>query len=494
MAWTIYKVCKFRKIQGIEILNIMINKVYETIKEHSLIEDKDNVLIGVSGGPDSVCLLHVLCSLQNRLNINKIFVVHVNHMLRGDEAKRDEDYVHNLCGKLGIEVYSKEFNIRDIAASKGISLEEAGREVRYEYFDKMAEKLGANKIAVAHNKNDQAETILLHIVRGTGLDGLKGMDYKRDKIVRPLMDIDRNQIEEYCIKYNLNPITDSSNLESIYTRNKIRLELVPFIDKLLKIDITSNLVKMSLLIKDDNKYIEEKTIEMYNQCIVEKDSNSICLDLVLLGKQHTAIQKRILRYAIEVLKGDLKGIEKIHIQDALNLISHGRTGSEIHLPCGLRIKRSYGIIKIFENNKKESIAAVKADEKVAIPGETSFSNCGIILASLADDKDIGKVNSINQNSLIQFFDYEKLSLGINLRYRKEGDVFRPYKSNGTKKLKEYFIDNKVPREIREKVPIIAMNNEVVWIIGYKISDKFKVTENTKRVLRLEYKKRGEEIT
>jgi len=465
----------------------VIDRILDIIKKHNLIENGESVIVGVSGGPDSVCLLHALHSLTQELNI-KIFASHINHMLRGEESEGDERYVRELCERLGITLHTKSFDIKKISRDKGLSLEETGREVRYHQFALLADHVGAKKIAVAHNKNDQAETVLMRIIRGTGLDGLKGMEHTRGKIIRPLLDISRCDIEKYCGEHSLNPRIDSSNQQSVYTRNRVRLKLIPYIDKLFETDLVESVFKMSTLLREDNDFIEESTVSLYNQCILKKQKNEIVLDILKIEHHHRAVKKRIMRNALKELKGDLKGIESIHIEDIIDLSLNGRTGAEVHLPCNVRAAKSYSTLRIFIHCEEARVPCF--NKTISIPGVTSVKALGVqVEVSIEENRGcMEKYANEESDSLIQFFDYERLKGGIDIRNRKEGDIFKPLKSNGTKKLKEYLIDNKVPRNLRDEIPLIAKDNEVVWIVGYKTSDKFKVTENTKSVLKLEYNK------
>jgi tRNA(Ile)-lysidine synthase len=465
----------------------MIERVFSTIKKHNLIDKGESVIVGVSGGADSICLLHILYSLRNRLGI-KLFAVHINHMLRGSEADADEDYVREFCKSLGIDLYTESINIREIAAINAVSVEEAGREARYEQFAKYAKRLGASKIAVAHNKNDQSETVLMNIIRGTGLDGLKGIEYKRGAIIRPLMDIERKEIESYCSMNALNPRVDSSNLKNIYTRNKIRLELIPYIDKLFEAGISDKLYKLSLMIKDDLDYIGNSADILYSRCLVKSEDEEIGLNLDLLKNQHIALIKRVLRTAVKKVKGDLKGVESKHVESVVNLIMNGRTGSTVCLTDKIRAEKSYDILRIYKPGHEDTHEYFEM--MIEIPGTNYIESLKSYITADIVEKNSESTKCFENNckSSVQFFDYEKLKTGIYIRYRKEGDLFKPYKSNGTKKLKEYFIDNKIPRNLRETIPLVAKDKDIVWIIGYKISDKFKVTENTKYILKLECKK------
>jgi len=465
----------------------MIDKLFDTIEEHNLIEYGESIIVGVSGGPDSVCLLHALYSLVDKLGI-RIYAVHINHMLRDEEAKQDELYVRSLCDELGIPVFVEAHDIRSISGLNRISLEEAGREIRYHVFELYANKTGATKIAVAHNKNDQVETVLMHIIRGSGLDGLIGMEYKNGKIIRPLLGIKRCEIEDYCAEHMLSPRIDSSNLISLYTRNKIRIDLIPHIDTAFGTNLVDSVSRMSTLLRDDNEFIEESAENAYKQCIIKKEADFVSLDLPNFKKYPPAIKKRVVRNAIRWIKGDLKGIEKIHVTDAVELGLYGKTGAKIHLPGEIRVSKSYEVLSFLVGDGHSEYQRV--DEPASIPGITHIPFSNMSVEAFIEKKvlSVEVYNNIRYNSLEQCFDYEQLNKGIYIRNRRNGDIFAPIKSNGTKKLKEYLIDNKVPREDRDKLLLVARQNEIVWIIGHKTSDKFKVTENTKTVLRLVYKK------
>ena len=468
----------------------MITRVLNTIKKNNLIKNGDCVVVGVSGGPDSVCLLHVLWCLKDELNL-KLVAVHINHMLRGDESYRDEEFVDKFCSQLGVELKALRVDISKIARQRGMSLEEAGREERYRNFEEMADSIGADKIAVAHNKNDQAETVLLNIIRGTGLDGLKGMDYIRGRIVRPLLDIERSEIDAYIRENKLDTVTDSSNLEKIYARNRIRLDVIPNIDNLFGCNIVKSIDRMSKLIKDDMDFIDGKVKKSYYNAVLKKENGEVELLLGKVKRMHRAVKRRAIRKAIEEVKGNVKGIESVHIESVLDMINNGRVGARIDLP-GIKIGRTYESIRFYKRERHPE--TFDYDIFLNIPGITEIGDGKhYVEATVITDYKAGDYKGVKARSLVQFFDYDKLLEGINIRRRKEGDLFKPINSNGTKKLKEYFIDNKIPREMRDNIPLIAKGQEIVWIIGYKTSDKFKVTENTKRLLRLIYKSDLQEI-
>lgn len=462
------------------------DKVLETIQKHALLEG-ENVVVGISGGPDSVCLLSILSSLSPKLDI-KLHAVHINHMLRGREADEDQEYVTGLCEKFNIPLTVKNIDIRALAKNKGISLEEAGREARYEEFWNILKGLGNGVIAVAHNKNDQAETILMHIVRGTGLSGLKGMELKRGSIIRPLLDIRREEIEDYCSSHLLKPRTDSSNLESIYTRNKVRLELIPSISKLFDRDIIESLCRMALIVGEDSDFIEDNAFKVYNNCIQKRESNFLALDADKIRTSHPSIAKRVLRIAINELRGDLKGIETVHLEGIQSIIQTGVTGKQITIPGGICVRLSYGSLNLYKPETEEAVTDF--EKPLVIPGRTEFLNNGYIIETdiIKEVKSFEDYTGVSQNSNVHYFDFDTIISGIYIRNRRNGDVFKPFGSNGSKKLKEYFIDKKIPRELRDNIPLIAKNNEIIWIVGHRTSDKFKVTENTKCVLKISFNK------
>ncbi len=459
--------------------------VFETIKNKGLINYGDGVIVGISGGYDSVCLLHVLYSISKELGI-KIYPVHVNHMLRGEEALRDENFVKSFCASLGLEVYVKHYDIAKKAKSEKISLEEAGRNARYEVFNLVAKEKGASKIAVAHSRNDQAETILMRICRGTGLEGLRGMEYKRDNIIRPLLDADRFQIEEYVDEIGIEAVTDSSNLHTDYFRNRIRLNVIPAINAATGTNVTENLLRLSKIVVAEDDYLRYNSELYYQKAVLSEKRMYTELDLKVLAELHQAVRLRVLRIAAEKTCGTLNGLEYIHLDKLSNLIENGRTGAQIDLPHLMVALRTYNSLVLKERGK---LQREHFEKKLEVPGETEIQGQGLLvkteIVKIETIKSLREFINYNEKAHTKFVDLEKVigsGKNILVRNRRDGDVFKPLKSNGTKKLKEYFIDNKVPREVRDTIPLIALEKEIVWVIGNKISDNYKVTDNTKTVL------------
>ncbi len=471
----------------------MINNVLDTISRYGLLKEGDKVLAAVSGGPDSTCLLHVLHALSSRLRI-EISAVHVNHLLRGEESDADEAFVREFCLSMGIRLFPERRDVSRYASDARISVEEAGREIRYRIFDEIADEHGLNKIAVAHNRDDQAETVIMHIIRGTGLDGLAGMPYKRGRVIRPLLDVRRGEIDEYCRNNAIGTRIDSSNMKRDYMRNRVRLDLIPYIDRLFGVDISDRISSMSLLLNEDRKFIMDVASIFYDK-IADESGGKVSIDITGLTKCHPSIRRHILRIALEKAAGSLKGIFSNHIEAVLALALKGRTGTSVNLPGGIRPYVSYGEIVIGKIDSEKDLF----DKEVEIPGMTYMDEFGIwldaaVIDLMQSDEACMKLSDL---SPLQYLDYDSIAgYGrpddvLRVRSRMQGDYFTPVGSKYSKKLKKYFIDGKFPRFERDKFLLIAKGNEIAWIIGHKISDKFKVTENTKKVLKLEIIKKEE---
>ena len=288
-------------------------EVLKTIETYNLIEKNDKIVIGVSGGPDSICLLHVLYGLKEKLGI-EIVVAHVNHMLR-DVADLETEYVQKFCKKLGIECYVKKADILEISKTQKKGTEEVGRQVRYE----VAKKTNSNKIATAHNSNDRAETVILNILRGSGLSGLKGIEPIRDnKYIRPLINTDRQDIENYCNDNKLEPKYDKTNNENIYTRNKVRNTVIPYIKKEFNPNIIKTINRLSSLATEENEYLQAITKQEFENLLIEKTEN-IILDLHKFNSLNLVIKRRLILYTINEVLHTTNGIEKVNIDDIIKL-------------------------------------------------------------------------------------------------------------------------------------------------------------------------------
>lgn len=449
----------------------MREKVLKYIKENNLIEYGDKIVVGLSGGPDSVCLLHILYTLKDEYNL-EIYSAHVNHMIRGDEAFRDEKYSRELSEFLGIKHFVKRIKVEDFAKENKMTCEEAGRFVRYNFFDEVLKEVSGNKIALAHNMNDNAETILMNIIRGTGTLGLIGIPAKRDsKYIRPILCLTREEIERYCIENNLNPKIDSTNNETIYTRNKVRLELIPYIKNNFNSNIIENLNRLSNIIKEEEEYFDGIVETLLKNSLDNK------FDIETFKKQHIAIKRRLIRTIIEGVLGSLKGIEQKHIDECIELIEKNETGKYIVLPYDLCCRIEYGKF-IIEKLKNDSF--IDYEYKLNIPGDIYIKEIDAHIQTNV----LENLNNVKDNAFIKYYDYDKIGNDIVIRNRRQGDFLFLNEAGGRKKLKDLLIDNKVPRDERDRIPLIAKGSEIVWVIGMRNSPKYRVKDETKKILKI----------
>lgn len=301
----------------------MKEKVLNTIEKYNLIENGDKLVLGVSGGPDSLAMLIILDEIRRNRELNidfEIVVAHINHQIR-DDANDDAKFVKDVCKNLQVDFYEKSIDVLNFAHNNKIGTEEAGREIRYNFFDEVLNKVGANKIAIAHHKNDKVETIFMNLLRGSGVSGLRGIEpIKDNKFIRPLIECQREEIELYCETQNLNPRMDSTNLDNTYTRNKIRNVLIPYIKKEFNPNIIDTIVRLSDVIQEEDDYLQRQTAKIYKEILLQEDlPDSIKLDLKKFNLQDKVIKSRLLRYTIMRLLGNVQGIGKIHMDDMIKL-------------------------------------------------------------------------------------------------------------------------------------------------------------------------------
>lgn len=459
-------------------------KIYDNILKYKLIDNGDSIIIGVSGGPDSMALLYALFELKELLRVS-LYAVHVNHLLRGEESYRDENFVREFCMAKKIPLHVKRIDINERRKENSLSIEEAAREARYECFNEFLQNLGAKKIAIAHNLEDQTETIIMNIIRGCGVDGLCGMRFSRANIIRPMLNISRSEILKYCNEGFLNPVIDSSNKDTCYTRNKIRLELIPFIRNKFRHDIYKSIIRLSQIIKVENDFLKEYSEVAFNDIILEFSENQIIIDRLKFTNLHLAIKRRIARNIIKNLKGNLMGIENINIEKIIKLSECGNNGSSINLPSSIIVIKSYNQLRFRKDYKleKENIM----ERIINFPDEIILKEYGKFIISINDRKDLDdslfkRVSKSNE----QYFDFDKIKGSLVIRARKEGDRIALFENKSSKKLKEYFIDNKVDRELRDNIPLIACGGEVLWIVGFAVTNEYKVNNNTNKVLAIKF--------
>lgn len=452
----------------------MLNKCINTIVKYDMISYGDEIVIGFSGGPDSLALLHILLSIKEEYNLT-LHAAHINHMIRGEEALRDEEFCRRFCRENGITFHLLREDVNSLAKKLKITSEEAGRKVRYEFFNNIIESNPNGKIALAHNLNDNGETIIMRFLRGSSLLGMSGISPKRDNIIRPIIECKRCEIESYCSEHNLNPVIDSTNLQEVYTRNKIRLNLIPYIMKNFNNNILENLNTNSLIARDEEDFLSSIAV---NSAEKIKLANGYSRDE--FNDLHIALRRRVLRTIIGNTIGDINGIESKHIDMLLDFIKSGESGKSINIKKGTICTLSYDLFNITYKNKASS-EMLSIDVKSHIGRSLRVQEVVIDLSIITYDEYIdSKDDSI-------YIDVDNILDRLKVRNRKNGDYIYTKGLGGKKKLKDLFIDNKVPREVRDKLILIAVEGEVVSILNYKRSTSYIPTVATRNILKIQIK-------
>lgn len=433
----------------------LFERVANRNKKESLIENGDRIVVGFSGGPDSVFLVEMLLKLREKIDFD-IVLVHINHLLRGEEAQRDEDFSINYGKSKGLKVFARKIDITSLGKEKGLSLEEAGREARYSFYKEVLEKSNSNKIALAHNKDDQIETFMFRLIRGTGLSGLEGIATKRDRYIRPISEIYKSEIVNYLDENNISYCIDSTNLENEFTRNSIRIDLIPFIEKRYNPKFKDKIFSLIEEIRDINIFIE-KEIEQFSYNETINIESILKFPKSIRGK---ILSKYLYKYGLEVNRKKISLIESI--------LEKGGS-QEISLDSQYILKKEYNILKIQKINLiKNNIEEVT----FTIPNKIKYGDY-IIEAEYVER------GEQNKNCF-----YTNLKLGDTLivRGRKDGDKIIPTGMKGEKKLKEIFINEKIGKEKRDSIPLIVHNDNIVWIAGVRGNEKYNSTE--KRCIKL----------
>ena len=456
----------------------MYSLIKNNIIERNLIAPGDNILIALSGGPDSVFLFHNLRKLRETLSFN-LYASHINHMYRGKDAMHDEEFVRKLCDKYGIILFVKQKNATEYAKELKVTEEEAGRVLRYDFFKENLKEVGGGKVALAHNLNDQAETVLQRIIRGTGIDGLSAMSFQMDNLIRPMLNISRNEIMNYLHENNYDYCIDITNTQDIYGRNKIRLNLIPYLEQNFNPNIQSSLCRMSETMGRDKKIIEKYVEVKFLEALKEKGDLRFVMDLSLLKSLDIGEMGRIIRRGLEELKGNTVNVEMKHIDSAISLIISGKTGKKINLTDGFTVEISYDNFII--NKTVEKVPDFEYNIVLNRLNQIDEIN-KTLFAAVADIEDMSEVN-IKDKDVISV-DYDLIKGSLVARNRRLGDSMIPCGMKGTKKIKDIFIDLKIPKEERDSKLIIADDENIIWLEGYRINDKYKVSAATKKILNI----------
>ncbi len=448
----------------------MYNKVIETIKKFNMLNNGENIVVGLSGGADSCALTHILTRLSGKMDLH-ITAVHINHGIRGEEAERDERSAEEFCRRLNIEFIAYHCDIPSEAAKRGIGEEEAGRLVRYEKFYETAEKKNGAKTAVAHNMNDKAETLIMNLCRGAGMKGLAGIKPVGGSIIRPLIFCTRDEIEKYCDDNNIEYCTDSTNLQNEYTRNKIRNILLPWLSENINPAAGMNMANASELLREEEEYLESKAQEQYKKLLKDSGDGFVSLNADGLASEHSVIRRRVLRIALRSLRPDMRDFGRKHIENAEDILM-GDTGRRISLPGGITVSKGYGLINILYDREKQGAFCYDIE-----PGKKYFikETERYVLLSLNEEKNIKNAVNICTKKI----DYDKIKDKIQLRTRQTGDFISI--KNGRKKIKDIFIDDKIPSDKRDSYPMLVCGKSVI-IVGNRLGTDYYVGQDTKNIL------------
>ncbi|NOZ19527.1 MAG: tRNA lysidine(34) synthetase TilS [Planctomycetes bacterium] len=469
-----------------------MESVTDTIRRYSLLCEKNEVVVGVSGGPDSVALLRALCRLRDhRGTPSWICVAHLDHMLRGKEAEADAVFVKRIAKRLDCMCFDGKADVREIAAGKGLSIEEAAREARYAYLEQVCLSVNATRLALGHTADDNAETVLHRFLRGTGVAGLAGIPAKRRlaersqvMIIRPLIRTWRADVLAFLRKHRQRYRVDSSNTSSAYLRNRLRNELIPLLESEYNSDLRSAMGRLAETCREAADFLTLTARRTFEGLAHEHREGAVVMPVSELAGVHAAVLPMVVRMAIETMGVGLKQITREHYTAVAQLIHEKGGEKERTLPCGLRVVRSGGDLR-FQKTPARAHKALKPVE-LSIPGATDVPGTDITLST--EILDAGRdllANFIRfKNKHEEMVDLDKLSPPLTLRSRRPGERFRPLGAKGTCKLQDFMVDQKIPREARARLPILADRKRPVWVVGYRIDDRVKVTSSTKRVLKL----------
>lgn len=481
--------------------------IYEKVKayivKHRMIFAGDTVAAGISGGADSVCMLYILRKLTEEIPFH-LLVVHVHHGVRPD-AQEDADYVKQLCEEWNIPFWLKKVDMDRYARENGLSSEEAGRQLRYQAFEEaLAGKGIACKIAVAHNCNDRAETMLFHLFRGSGLKGLGSIRPVRERIIRPLLCLNRAEIEAYLAQKGLVYCMDSTNDEDTYTRNKIRHHILSYAEEHICQNAVEHIGDAAEILAQTNDFITKQTVSAYEKCVASQEKDGIILNLTLFREEDSFLQKMILLRCMEQMTPYRKDITKEHINDLMALT--GKDGSkEIYLPYGLRARKEYDRLFLQKEKDRESVMGTETlweqgcfpqeylPIPVTVPGEVTVPGLGKISFRYVSEEEFfyKKGQNIPEKTYTKWFDYDKITRVLAFRTRETGDFLTIDSALRKKTIKEYMINEKIPKMQRERIYLLADGPHILWIPGYRISQYYKVNENTKCILQVQLKEESD---
>ncbi len=460
----------------------LTERVSAYIKKFHMIDPGEKLLVGLSGGADSVCLFLMLLSLREEMGFS-VEAVHVNHCMR-DSAKRDEDFVRALCAEKEIPLHVYEVDVQDVSKQQGLSPEEAGRNVRYECFLQTMEKTGACKVAVAHHKNDQAETMLFHLIRGSGMEGMAGIKPVRGQVIRPLLCLEKAQIESYLSEQGQAYMTDETNASTQYSRNRMRHEVLPVLEDMCK-GATQHMATAAETLREISDYLQGQIHTAVQECadFSEKGNGCIRLSCDALFGLHDYMQGEVIRECICKLAGSKKDISRVHVE-AVRGLADLQVGRRVDLPYGLEVEKSYGMLIFMRKNGKR-----KTTEDFCVQVEKEALEGGVAV-DLPDGKTMklrtfvyNPGNEIPSKTYTKWIDYDKIENTIEIRTPKEEDFFY-FNHKNKKYVKDYMVNEKIPMAERSECILVADGSHMLYFVGKRISNGVLIDEATKKILEI----------
>lgn len=464
-------------------MSLLIKRVEQYMADNQMVCTGDHLIVGVSGGTDSMCLLFVLHALSEKLSL-KLTAVHINHGLRGADADEDQAFVEHFCEGYHIDYICYTTNIRTLAKEEHLSEEEAGRSFRYRCFEQARTERGAQKVAVAHHQDDLSETVLFNIFRGTGLDGLAGILPVRDQIIRPLLCLSRREIEAMLMDEGIPFRTDQTNFAATYSRNRIRLDILPYVREHINAGVDGHLTQLAAMAVQLKVYLKYQQEQVYEG--LQNPDGGLRTDP--LGALEPIILREVIRRWIQEQAGGLKDISQVHIEAIIDLV-YKPVGRQLHLPYGIVVMRTYDSIEFIKNGKnREEEHLCPGEVDIRTPGQYICPPYSGTIEVLVENAD--QISKFEQNSYTKCFDYDKIESSLKLRYRQPGDYMVMNTRGERKLLRRILIDEKIPRASREQMLLVADGAHILWLVGVKTSCAYQMNDETARLLVIKIK--GEE--
>lgn len=455
-------------------------KIIRFVEKHHMISEGDLVIVGISGGADSVGMFYLLKALQKKKHFRMV-AVHINHQIRGVEADEDEQFVEDLCRKEDVVYKVFHINVMELARKMGRSLEEAGRIARYDAFEQVGAQMGNGqyKIALAHHQDDLAETMLHHLARGTGLAGLCSLKPVSGNRIRPMLCLERKEIEAYLHKKQQEWKVDSTNLDDDYTRNRIRHHVVGYLREKINPQAIAHIAQVSEELNEMEAFLQKEAEKKAEFFVKKQNGTSILRED--LKDEPQIMQNRIIMNEMKEICGQSRDLMRIHVEDIKKLWNK-QVGKMVNLPYEMIAKRTYDGIHIKKQNKKVLSETQNQEIALRIPGETKIGEYVVLCRMISSD-----FVEIFEKKYTKCFDYDKIKNSVYFRHRRSGDKISVHPSGGSKKLKDYLIDKKIPQQDRDQLWLLADGSDILWIVNDRISEKYKITQYTKRVLSIQIK-------